>query len=81
MEMTCYGQTNNGRRCQEMYETASRDAGRRARALRKAGYVVNVASLGAQITSVGRVKMTLVDIRPGQNADTTSLPSVDIERL
>lgn len=77
---TCYGQVNGGAWCQEWYETASRDAGRRARQLRAAGYRVTVEAMGEQVTSVGRVKMTVVDIRPGLNDDTTDLPPVRVER-
>lgn len=78
--LTCYGQTNAGKWCQEWYESASRHAASRARELRKAGYVVSVASMGDQITSVGRCRMTLVDIRPGTHSDTFDLPAVTVER-
>ena len=74
----CHGQVNQGSWCQEWYETASRDAGKRARALRKVGYRVSVASMGSQVTDVGHIKMTLVDIRPGDNADTANLPEVKL---
>ena len=72
--MTCYGQTNSGNWCQEMYETSTRDAGRRARQLRRAGYHVTVAPLGPQVTSMGWIKMTMVDVRPGCHRDTFDLP-------
>lgn len=79
--MTCHSQINQGRWCQEWYETASRDAGRRARQLRKLGYRVAVESMGTQVTSVGLVKMTLVDIRPDNGLDDTcDLPRVEISR-
>lgn len=78
---TCFLQVNSGRWCQESYETASRDAGRRAKELRAAGYQVTVASLGPQITGVGSIKLTLVDIRPGRHADTSGLPAVRVERI
>ena len=45
--MRCYGQVNQGLWCQEHYETTSRDAGRRARQLRKAGYRVSVSERSA----------------------------------
>ena len=70
-------QVNQGSWAQETYETASRDAGRRARQLRAAGYQVTVSSLGPQVTSLGMIKTTLVDIRPGTNADTAGLPPVE----
>ena len=79
--ITCYGQVNQGRWCQEHYETASRDAGRRAKELRKLGYVVTVVGMGDQVTGVGHVKMTMVDVRPGRHEDTCGLPAVTLERL
>jgi hypothetical protein len=75
--MICYGQVNSGRFCQEWYESASRDARRRARQLRAAGYDVTVAPMGPQMTGVGVIRMTLVDVRPGANADTAGLPAED----
>lgn len=77
----CYGQVNQGRWCQEHYESASRHAAARARVLRKAGYTVTVAPMGSQITGVGAVNMTMVDIRPGRHEDTLGLPAVTVERL
>ena len=73
--VTCYGQVNNGLWCQEWYETATQDAGRRARQLRKAGYHATSEAMGSQVTSVGRVRMSLVTIRPGSNPDTFDLPT------
>lgn len=72
---TCYGQTNHGAWCQESYETASRDAGRRARQLRKLGYTVHTFPMGPQVTPMGTVKLTMVDIRSGARADTLELPT------
>jgi hypothetical protein len=80
-EPTCYLQVNPGNWCQESYCTLSRDAGRRAKQLRQAGYQVTVCPMGMQVTPVGSVKMTLVDIRPGVNSDTTNLPPVKVERM
>ena len=74
--MTCYGQINQGNWCQESYESASGDARKRATQLRRAGYRVTVCSLGSQVTGVGLVTMTLVDIRPGTREDTFDLPNV-----
>ena len=78
--ITCYGQVNAGRWCQEHYETASRNAAQRAKELRAAGYFVTVSSLGTQVTNVGYVKMTMVDVRPGRHADTCELPAVKVVR-
>ena len=76
--MSCCKQVNAGRWCQESYETASRDAGRRAKQLRKLGYQVSVSAMSFQVTPLGSLKLTLVDIRPGSNADTCDLPKVDM---
>lgn len=73
----CLSQVNNGNWCQESYETASRDAGRRAKELRALGYKVTVCSLGMQVTRWGLVKLTMVDIRPGTKQDTQYLPTVE----
>jgi len=68
--------TNNGLLRQEFYETASRQAGKRARLLRRLGYEVSVDSIGMQLTPVGAVKATLVTIYPGQHHDTFGVPKV-----
>ena len=73
--ITCYGQTNSGSWCQEMYETTSRQAGKRAKQLRVKGYQVIVSALGMQVTKSGLIKLTMVDIRPGKNQDTFYLPA------
>jgi hypothetical protein len=74
--MLCLIQVNNGRWAQETYETATRDAAKRAKLLRQAGYLVCVGAMGPQVTPVGVVKLTMVDIRPGSHADTYRLPEV-----
>lgn len=61
-DATCYGLVRTRTCQQEWYDTASRDAGRRARVMRKQGFRVFVEGMGGQVTSVGRVKMTLVSI-------------------
>ena len=61
--MTCYGRTGTHSWTQEWYETRSRDAGRRARELRRQGYSPATAAMGMQVTPVGRVKMSLVSVR------------------
>lgn len=76
METTCYGQIRTHTCQQEWYETASRDAGKRAKELRKAGYRVSVEGMGSQVTSVGTIKMTLLTIfNPDDN-----IPVVKLER-
>ena len=60
--MRCYGVFTNGRWRQEVYESASRDAGRRARQLRALGLAVVVSALGPQVTRVGTVRLTQVHV-------------------
>jgi hypothetical protein len=62
---------------QESYETASGDAGKRARELRKAGFRVFVQALGSQVTGVGLIKLSLVTAY----GDMENLPVVKIERI
>lgn len=81
MAPRCYGRTNAGSWAQEVYETASRDAGRRARELRRLGYGVSVGALGPQVTPVGTVRLTVVTIRPGVNETTFGLPQVETVKL
>ena len=75
-EPTCYLQIKSQDWCQEWYETDSRDAGKRARALRKAGFRVYTGIPSEQVTSVGRIRMTLLTIMPGENRDLDLLPPV-----
>jgi hypothetical protein len=73
----CYGQTFFHGHVQEFYETASKHAGIRARNLRKAGFNVRTAALGYQVTSVGTVKMTILNAA----GEMDNLPAVRVERL
>lgn len=75
--VTCMQVVNSGRFCQESYETAGREAGKRAKELRALGYQVSVSSIGPQVTPLGTIKTTLVDIRPGVHQDTFYLPPVN----
>ena len=54
---------------QEWYETGDPDLKTRARELRARGYRVHSESMGSQVTQWGRLKMTLLDIRPGTSGD------------
>ncbi len=76
----CYGRSVGPNVTQEWYETASRDARRRARRLRQMGFRVSVDSMGSQVTPDGRVQMTLVtawhlgdDVAPIDDIDIASL--------
>jgi hypothetical protein len=77
-KMKCLGQVNQGRWCQESYESASGDARRRAIQLRKLGYQVTVGSMGMQITKVGSIRLTMVTVNPGVNSNTSGLPEVEM---
>ena len=77
-EITCYGQVIGRGFLNEWYETASRDAGRRAKVLRKAGFKASVCAMGTQVTNVGYVKMTLVSVHAD---DFEGLPSVKVVRV
>jgi hypothetical protein len=78
--MTAVTIVNSGNWCQESYETSSREAGERARQLRKLGYRVRCSAMGPQVTSLGRMTLTLVDVHPGSHADTFDLPKVQVVR-
>ena len=67
--------TNHGRWCQESWETETKEARRRAAQLRRLGYRVTCFSMGPQRTDHGVVKLTMVDVRPGSNEDTLSIPT------
>ena len=74
-KMACCGQVGNGLWCQETYETATKDAGRRVRQLKAAGYIAVSAPMGMQVTPLGLIKLTMVDIRHGVHQDTQYLPT------
>jgi len=63
----------NGDWQQENYETASGNARKRARQLRKLGYKVVVSRPETQITPAGRVKLTMLTVL---NADD-NIPMVE----
>lgn len=69
-------QVNSGRWCQESWETGSSAIRQRAAQLRKAGYAVKTFPMGDQITHLGRIKLTMIDVRPGTHEDTFGLPEV-----
>ena len=81
-EVTCYGGCWLSTTANEWYETASRDAGRRARQLRKMGLRVVTAPMGPQVTRVGIVKLTSLHVYPAPGAEyLPELPPVRIERI
>lgn len=74
----CLLSVSNGHWCQESYETASRDAGRRAHKLRLKGFDAVVSAMGPQETQWGIIKLTLVTITPGEAPDLAALPKVEM---
>jgi hypothetical protein len=74
----CYNRVVGRTWVQESYDTATGHAGIRARALRKQGYRVSVSALGPQVTSVGRIKMSIVTI---DCADKDAPEAPILERL
>ena len=80
--MTCYGIVGDGRWRQEWYETRSRDAGRRTKQLRALGFRVKVGALGCQLTGVGKINISLVDIRPGDGqSDLVGVPELQLCKI
>lgn len=75
--VTCMQSVTGQDWTQESYETSTGDARKRASELRKAGYHVSISSIGSQVTPMGLIRTTLVDIRPGCHLDTCGLPPVN----
>ena len=67
------GIVNQGTWCQESWETSSNQARIRAQELKSEGYYVTVGSMGMQVTQYGTMKLTMVNIKPGRNWDTTEI--------
>lgn len=78
-EPICYSRTCGAGWCQEWYESASRDARKRASNLRSLGYRVHVSSMGRQVTPLGSLAMSLVDIRDWPRGEPP--PSPRLERM
>jgi len=72
--MVCYLLVRGRNFQQETYETASRDARRRARELRAVGFHVSVSAMGTQVTSVGTVKLTMITIHNPGDAEIPNPP-------
>ena len=60
--MRCYGVTDGPGWRQEVYESSTREAGARVRQLKRAGIHATACPMGLQVTSVGMVRLTLVNI-------------------
>ncbi len=75
----CYGQTRGANFVQEHYETSSRHARLRAKAIRTAGFECYASALGPQFTVVGIVRMTMLTIHPKLHMGFDEMPSVRSE--
>jgi hypothetical protein len=76
--MICYLQVIGRNFVQESYDTQSGDARKRTTQLRKMGFNAKTQSMGMQVTSAGRCRMSLVTItmgRPGERDDIENLPT------
>lgn len=76
-EITCLLQVKFHNHVQESYETASNHARARAKQLRAAGFRVATCPMGNQVTSVGSIKLTMLDAY----GDIDQLPEVKTERI
>ena len=74
-EVICYSQIKRRLWCQEIYETAAPHADRRARALRKAGYVV------VSNPWIGHIGKSILTITPGSHETTFGLPDVKMGKV
>ncbi len=67
---------NNGNWCQITHETGAPSIRTVTSILRRDGYTVTVSAMGMQITQLGRMRLTLIDVRPGRNADTSPVTAI-----
>lgn len=80
--MTAFSQTRGRGWIQESYPTGSGEARQRAAQLRRLGYQVSSHALGEQVTWLGRMRLTLLTIRPGRSGDEwlEHVPPVEVMR-
>lgn len=77
--MICYGVTQDGNEWrQEIYETSSGTANKRARQIRKLGLIAICGTLGPQVTKVGLVWRTVVAIYPTDEVSLDVVPEVTV---
>ena len=67
---------NQGSWCQASVPSGAIGIRTAASILRREGYKVSVGSMGTQVTRLGILKMTMIDIRPGTNPDTFSASDI-----
>ena len=64
------GIVNQGSWCQASVSTGTAGIRTASSILKREGYQVSVSSMGMQVTHVGLIKMSLINVRPGQHDDT-----------
>lgn len=67
---------NEGRWCQASVSTGAVGIRTATAILRREGYRVFTSSMGNQVTSLGTLKTTMIDIRPGNHPDTFSVSDI-----
>jgi hypothetical protein len=72
---------NTGKWCQVALPTGESAIRNITSILRRFGFVVKTFNMGQQITSVGSVKLTMIDIRPGSNSDTCVIGDVSVNDI
>ena len=72
---------NNGQFAQISVPTGSVGIRTTTSILRRLGYKVTTFSLGQQITHIGRVTLTMLDVRPGEHSDTFGIAETVNSRL
>ena len=73
----CYGGCLLKNFAQEIYETSTGDARRRAGELYAAGYKIVRDSWGIGHTPIGDVHMTMLSISPGRHEDLGEMPKAN----
>jgi hypothetical protein len=59
---------------QETWVTGDPRIRARTKQLRRAGYAVHTEGMCPQVTDFGLMRLTLIDIRPGSNANCIGIP-------
>ena len=62
--------TQNAKFLQAAVETGNKGIRKATAALRQAGFMATTFPMGMQVTPVGRIKLTMIDVRPGTNETT-----------
>ena len=67
---------NQGNWCQASVSTGAPGIRTASAILKREGYQVRVVSLGHQVTSLGTMKLTMLDIRKGTHEDTCDVTDI-----